>query len=135
LGSWPCTAHSDDAAGRLAACLKVTRSAAKVWARRNRAPPAIIPNCKFLLLLFDYFEEHRSLSSHELQVHELCRSRLMVVLKDRAAYWKQRGKHRAVREGDDNTAFHHAQATAHMRHNRIRHVKFRVLSWPIMLQR
>lgn len=107
----------------MTACLKLTRSTAKVWARRFRAPPSIIPNCKFLILLFDYFEEHRGLSVHELQVRELCRLKLAEVLKDRAAYWKQRSKHRAIREGDANTAFHHAQATARMRPNRIRHIE------------
>ncbi|CAD6336936.1 unnamed protein product [Miscanthus lutarioriparius] len=37
-----------------------------------------------------------------------------------AAYWKQRAKFRAVKEGDSNTAFFHAHAMARMRRNNIR---------------
>jgi len=59
----------------------------------------------------------------ELQVRETCRSRLVELIKDHAAYWKQRSKQRAIREGDANTAFHHAQATARMRWNNIRHIE------------
>jgi hypothetical protein len=72
-----------------------------------------------LILLFDTFEENRDLSVDELQVRELCKSRLAKALKARAAYWKQRGKHRVVWEGDASTTFHHAQASAWMRHNHI----------------
>lgn len=35
------------------------------------------------------------------------------------AYWKQRGKQRAVREGDSNTQFFHAHATQRLRRNLI----------------
>lgn len=123
LGSWWCGDHVTDAAGRLAGCLKATRSAAKVWARRIRAPPFLIQNCKFLILLFDCFEEMRPLSNDERQVRELYRGRLAAALKERAAFWKQRGKHKAVREGDANTAFHHAQASGRLRRNCIRHIE------------
>jgi hypothetical protein len=43
-------------------------------------------------------------------------------LKQRAAYWKQRAKFRAVREGDSNTAFFHAHATTRMRRNTIKSI-------------
>lgn len=107
----------------LASCLKVTRAAAKVWSPRNRAPPQLIPNCKFILELFDFFKEQRVLSSDELQVRKLCQTRLAQAIKDRAAYWKQRSKFRAIREADTNTAFHHAHAMVRFRNNRIRMVE------------
>ncbi|WVZ61798.1 hypothetical protein U9M48_011614 [Paspalum notatum var. saurae] len=112
-----------DAAGQLAACLKGVRAASKVWARRNRAPPAIIPNCKFLIQLFDHYEEHRALSAAELQVRSLCVLRLDQAIQERAAYWKQRSKQRAIREGDANTAFHHAHATVRLRSNQIKSIE------------
>jgi hypothetical protein len=37
----------------------------------------------------------------------ICRDRLAISLRERAAYWKQRGKCRAIREGDANTGFFH----------------------------
>jgi len=109
LPAWRSAAHLQDAAGRLAACLKSTRAAAKVWSRRIRAPRDLIQNCKFLILLFDTFEDTLNLSAHELQVRRLCQDSLSVANKQRAAYWKQRSKFRAIKEGDANTAFHHAQ--------------------------
>lgn len=57
LNAWSCGDHVVDATGRLTGCLKATSSVAKVWAQRIRAPPSLIPNCKFLIMLFDYFEE------------------------------------------------------------------------------
>jgi hypothetical protein len=38
----------------------------------------------------------------------------------RAAYWKQRGKVRVVKEADENTKFHHAHASHRLRPNQIR---------------
>jgi len=58
-----------------------------------------------------------------MQVRDSCRLRLAEVIKDRAAYWKQRSKQRAIKEGDANTAYHHAQATQRLRRNNIWHVE------------
>lgn len=63
LPAWEQAPVRDDAVGQLAACIKSTRSAAKVWSRRIRAPPFLIRNFQFLVQLFDYFEETRPLSS------------------------------------------------------------------------
>ncbi|KAG2640599.1 hypothetical protein PVAP13_2KG106116 [Panicum virgatum] len=123
LPAWHAASAPTDAAGRLAGCLKSTRAAAKVWARRSRAPPALIPNCKFLILLFDTLQEDHALSSVELQVHRMCQDRLTLAIKERAAFWRQRGKRRAVREGDSNTAFFHAHATQRLRRNAIRGIE------------
>jgi hypothetical protein len=74
-------------------------------------------------MLLDFYEENRNLSTVEIQVRELCRAKLLLVLKERAAFWKQRGKQRAIREGDANTSFHHAHATLRMRRNCIRNIQ------------
>jgi hypothetical protein len=55
----------------------------------------------------------------ELQVRTVCRERLVLAIKTKATFWKQRSKHRAIVEGDANTAFHHAIATHRMRQNQI----------------
>lgn len=72
-------------------------------------------------MLIDFFEEEQTLKANELQVRDLCRVYL-AALKAKAAYWKQRSKHKAVREEDANTAFHHAQVSASMKRNCIKHV-------------
>ena len=73
-------------------------------------------------MLFDTLEEDRRLSPDELQIRCQSYERLALELKQRAAYWKQRGKFRAVREGDSNTAFFHAHATTRMRRNNIKSI-------------
>jgi hypothetical protein len=122
LPAWHEINHPD-AAGALAGRLKSVRAATKVWNRRNRAPPTIIQNCKFIIQLFDSLEEDRCLSNAEIQVRQLSSERLALELKKKAAYWKQRGKFRAMREGDSNTAFFQAQANGRMRRNKIRSIE------------
>jgi hypothetical protein len=86
LPAWSVSCPQADAPGQLASCLKATRAAAKVWSRRNRVSPALIQKCKFLILLFDTLDEHRSLSSTELQVRFICQERLALAIKTRVAY-------------------------------------------------
>jgi hypothetical protein len=74
-------------------------------------------------LLFDYLEETRALSEQEVEVRRLCHDWLSLAVKERAAYWKQRGKQKAVREGDSNTQFFHAHATQRMRCNMLKVVE------------
>jgi hypothetical protein len=68
-------------------------------------------------------EEDRALSADELQVRTMCQDRLCLAIKQRAAFWRQRGKQRAVREGDSNTEFFHAHATQRLRRNTIRGIE------------
>jgi hypothetical protein len=72
--------------------------------------------------LFDTFEETRSLSQDEKDLRQQAYDRLSIELRQRAAYWKQRAKFRAVREDDSNTAFFHTHATARLRKNSIRSI-------------
>jgi hypothetical protein len=90
LPAWQQAPFCTDAAGQLSACIKSTRAAAKVWSRCNRAPPDLIPNCKFLIQLFDYYEEIRLLSYEEFQTRREIQERLAHELKTKAAYWTQR---------------------------------------------
>lgn len=104
----------------LVGLLKAVRCAAKVWARRKRAPPILHQNCKFVTYLFDLLEEARDLSAGEQVLRHECRERLALSIRECAAYWKQRGKFRAVREGDADTAFFHTHASGKLRRNQIR---------------
>lgn len=70
------------------------------WSKCFRAAPSLIPNCKLIIKLLDYFEEECCLSQHELQVWLPCRDCLAAALKERATYWKERSKVRAISKGD-----------------------------------
>ncbi|CAN6233698.1 unnamed protein product [Urochloa humidicola] len=107
------------ATAALVGSLKAVRCASKNWARRKRAPPSLHLNCKFVIYMLDVLEEGRSLSAGEHSLRWACRERLELSLRERAAYWKQRGKQRAIREGDSNTAFFHAHTSARLRRNAI----------------
>lgn len=119
LPAWHDTATTE-AAGALVGKLKAVRRASKVWARCKRAPPSLHSNCKFVIYLFDVLEETRLLSAAELLLRRACQERLALAIRERAAYWKQRGKQRAIREGDSNTSFFHAHASQRLRRNGIR---------------
>jgi exonuclease III len=65
LHAWHSVPVAGDAAGVVVASLKAVRREAKVWSRSKKTPPFLYFNCNFLILLYDYFEEHRDLSSGE----------------------------------------------------------------------
>jgi hypothetical protein len=60
------------------------------------------------------------LSLQEISLPCAARDALALSVKKRAAYWKQRGKFWAIREGDENTRFFHARASQRLRRNAIR---------------
>lgn len=119
LANWA-PGERPDAAAALAHSLKAVTYASKVWSRRKPSPPSLPSNYKFVIYLLDVLEEYRYLSAGEQVLSRACQDRLALFLREQAAYWKQRGKYRAMREGDANTKFFHAQATQRMRGNNIR---------------
>lgn len=99
--------------------LKAVWCASNAWARRKRAPPTLLQNCKFVIYLLDVLEEGCCLFASEILLPRDCQDRLALVMRERAAYWKQRGKYRAIREGDANNNFFHEQATQRLHRNNI----------------
>ena len=89
-----------------------------------RAPPSLHQNCKFVIYMLDILEEARNLSAGEQVLRHECQERPALSVRERAAYWKQRGKFRAIREGDANTAFFHAHASGRLHRNLFHGVEF-----------
>ena len=81
--------------------------------------PTFDNDCRFLIDLFDFWEETRDLSAAEASLRLDARLALAASVRRQCAHWRQRGKRRAVREGDENTKFFHASASHHRRRNRI----------------
>ncbi|CAM0881391.1 unnamed protein product [Alopecurus aequalis] len=90
IDQWTRPVFRRNAAADLTAKAKRFRFAAKVWKREHRFSPFRENNCKFILSLFDFFEESRSL------------------------------KFRAIREGDENSKFFHTRASQRFRRNAVR---------------
>jgi len=126
LPAWTHAFPCADAAGMLAACIiKSTRSAAKVWSRRFRAPPYIIPNCKFLIQLVDTFEEVRGLSPAEMQVRTDFRDRLPEALKEINTHLLEAEFGQFGKEMPTLLYFHHAHASMRPRRNGLGPVRWR----------
>lgn len=93
------------------------------YGRASTDPPTTLANCKFIILMLDLFEERRILSVGEKELHAQCRARAALYIQERAAFWCQRGKCRAIKEGDANTRYFHTRASTRLRHNRIQRLE------------
>jgi hypothetical protein len=108
-----------DATDTLATRIKSFRSAVKVWKKQNQFIPLLDNNCKFVIELLDFFEEGRVLSGDEQELQRDAHRTLELSVLPRVAFWKQRGKFRALAKGDSNTKFFHARASQRYRRNNI----------------
>jgi hypothetical protein len=120
LASWPSRGPARNAALDLAASIKRYRTAAKVWKKGHRFIPHLDNNCRFVISLLDMIEESRVLTGSEFELREEARGELARSVCRAAAHWKQRGKFRALVEGDENTRYFHARASQRHRRNQIR---------------
>ncbi|CAN6353500.1 unnamed protein product [Urochloa humidicola] len=120
LPAWSAPVHAVDGAGAVVARVKALHGAAKVWSRAQHSPPHIFSDCSFLILLMDLLEERRPLNAGERRLRLCCQERAALYIRQRAAHWKQRGKFRAIKEGDANTRFFQARASMRLRRNKIR---------------
>jgi hypothetical protein len=76
-------------------------------------------NAKIVISFLDHLEESRNLSSLELSLCRLLIKILQMIIRERVAYWKQRSKIKFAIEGDENSKYFHAIASARYRKNKI----------------
>lgn len=88
LPSWSRAVNSRCAAGRLAAKKKAVRFASKAWKRQHKFIPTADHDCKFVIDLFDFLEECRSLSSDEAVLRDDARLCLAASVKRQCVYWR-----------------------------------------------
>jgi hypothetical protein len=69
--------------------------------------------------LLDNFEEFRTLSTAEWNLRDILRSHVLDLIQNQRIYWKQRGKIKWVKLGNENTKFFHTKDTINFRHNHI----------------
>lgn len=96
---------------------------ASAWSRKRRSKPTTFNKCSFIILLLDLFEEIQTLSAGEQLLRSLCRERAALFIQEEAARWKQRGKCKALREGDANTRYFHARSSMRLRNNKIQRLE------------
>lgn len=79
----------------------------------------MISNVKLLLNFVNFLEEYRDLSLVEWNFRGILEDKLITLLHQQRAYWKQRGSIKWATLGDAITRFFHANATMKHRRNLI----------------
>jgi hypothetical protein len=101
----------DDAAKNITAKFKNLRRVLKEWKQTLSNLKEIISNVKLILTFINFLEEFRDLSLVEWNFRKLLETKLISLLRQQKAYWKQRGTIKWVTLGDATTKFFHAHAT------------------------
>ena len=117
--AWRCRTPNSDPACLLAAKLKETRRALKLWRKQQSNLNQQEHDCKIVINLIDRVEERRLLSPHEASLRTVVVTVLGRTTNAKLLLWKQRAKIRAAVEGDENTRFFHACANQRRRRNNI----------------
>lgn len=105
-----------DFARKITTKFKNLGTAIKLWAKQLLDLKKQIATLNDWIGLFD-IQRVKSLRM-ELQIY-FVKEELLVVLKNQMIYWKQRGRIKGVKFGDENTIFFHTKATINLRNNHI----------------
>jgi hypothetical protein len=115
--AWNILVRFTNSAKRINAKFKNMRRTLKLWA--NSCLKLLISNVKASIELLDTLEEFRRLTTEEAHLRSILTIHLITLLKNQRIYWRQRGKVKWVKFGDENTRFFHTKATISYRHNHI----------------
>ena len=117
--AWSIPVGNLDVVKSLNAKFKNLRRALKLWAKSLSCLRAQIAKLNELIFLWDFFEEFRELEIHEWNCRAILKDQLLLLLRNQKIYWKQRGKIKGVKFGDENTKIFHTKASINHRHNHI----------------
>jgi hypothetical protein len=108
-----------DAAKCLSAKFKLLRKGLKKWSTCISVLNTLIANFNNTVLMFDSYEDHRSLHITEWNFRNIVKKRLQHLLLCKQDYWRKRCTARWARLGDENITFFHSMATIRYRKNTI----------------
>jgi hypothetical protein len=91
----------------------------KLWAKNLPCLKRTIAQVNEVIELLDNFEEFRALSTAEWNLRDILRSHVLELIQNQRIYWKQTGKIKWVKLGNENTKFFHTKATINFRQNHI----------------
>ncbi|XP_020179632.1 uncharacterized protein [Aegilops tauschii subsp. strangulata] len=117
--AWSIPVGNLDSVKSLNAKFKILRRALKLWAKSLSCLKSTIAKLNELLFMWDFFEEFRELDTHEWSCRAILKEQLLILLRNQQIYWKQRGKIKGVKFGDENTKKIHTKASINYRHNHI----------------
>jgi hypothetical protein len=108
-----------DSAKRVNEKFKNLRRSLKLWAKNLPCLKKLIAKVNEVFEMLDIFEEMRPLSTEEWNLRDILKSHVLTLLYNQNVYWKQRGKIKWVKLGNENTKFFHTKTTINYRHNYI----------------
>lgn len=114
---WVSPFSISDPAKNITAKFKNLRSVLKQWKQNLSSLKENIANVKLILSFLNILEEFIDLSLIEWNFRKLLEEKLISLLQQQKAYWKQRGAIKWATLGDAGTKFFHAQATVKYRRN------------------
>jgi hypothetical protein len=116
---WNIPVGFTDSAKKINAKFKNLRRGLKFWAKNLPCLKKEIQRINEVIDFLDLAEEMRSLTIEEWNLRDILKSHVIVLLQNQKTYWKQRGKIKWVKLGNENTRFFHTKATINYRHNYI----------------
>lgn len=116
---WFTSAQHLDAAKALTSKFKNLRKVLKDWSHSLSNLKDNIERVKLVLGFLYLLEEFRDLSLIEWNFRAILAAKMISLLSQQKAYWKQRGQIKWVTLGDASTQFFHAHATMKYRRNLI----------------
>jgi exonuclease III len=120
---WNIPVGYSDSAKKINAKLKNLRRGLKLWAKILPCLKNQIQKTNEVIELLDIIEEMRTLTLDEWNLRDALKAHIITLLQNQRTYWKQRGKIKWVKLGNENTRFFHTKATINYRHNLISMLK------------
>jgi hypothetical protein len=117
--AWNIPVNYSDSAKKINAKFKNLRRGLKLWAKNLPCLKRTIVQVNEVIDLLDNFEEFKTLSTAEWNLRDILRSHVLELIQNQRIYWKQRGKIKWVKLGNENTKNFHTKATINFRHNHI----------------